>query len=181
MNASIPETLMRPVPYYNSSKEAQELEEEASDMMYLAPIAGVFFTHNASQSLLLGRTVSYFKNPITNYFLNLPIGAIGGFTAYAFAKLILTQEQKETASTDLEAVNKSIGWSAVATTISAIGINELILKSNAVDAVTRGALAVAQGVLGTFTIEVGFVIASACLATALISLAEGMVKEEPEK
>lgn len=186
MNATITHTLIQPVilsptPSKVRGEEVSLGEENSSDMTSLAPLAGAFLAHNTTQSLLLGKAVTYFANPVANHFLNLPIAATAGMIAYAVAKMGLSDFQKEKASTDLEAVTKSIGWSTFFSTCGAIGLHNTIIASSAVDPVNRVLTHAAGSLLGTTFVDAGFVLASVCLSAVLMDLAAEMFKEEPKK
>lgn len=188
MNTSLQAMMKKPLGigpsglcFEENEQKTRENKQDIPDVTYLTPLAGTFLAHNTTQSFLLGRAVAYFSNPVTNYFLNLPIAAAAGSLAFLVSKWGLSEPQKENAPTNLEGVTKSIGWSTVFTTIGSMGLHKAIVENATVDVVSQTVLVVAQNILGTMVLEVGFVVASTCLSLALLSFAEEILKEESIK
>ena len=179
MNQSIAATSINSHFFIEKHEKKEEKEDpKVSDMTYLAPLAGAFLTHNATQGLLLGRAISYFPNPITNYFGNLPLAAIGGCATYILSRAILGESEKNRSLGDYRAVIKSIGWSTAFNTASAIGLTQAILTSKTIHPVTRAFFDATYHFVGSFPIVALFVVTSTCLSIVFLSLADEIFKED---
>lgn len=163
----------------NNPKQAMDLSSSwASRVIDYMPLLGAALTHNGVQSFLAQRTIQYFNNPITNYFMNFPLAVLAGSIAFAVAKLNLTPPEKELAPSNMEGIQKAISWSTTFNVLASLGMYKVVMNPNcATDVVSLFFFTAAGEMLSETALAIGSIILSALL----FDLANDMLSEPVKK
>lgn len=140
-----------------------------SDLIHLTPFFGTALAHNKVQSFLAQKTISYFADPLTNYFINVPISALSGVVLSTAICALSKLLGEEPALNQKDAITKSIIWSAIFNSAAAIGTYALMTST--CSNVLTAALFTQIGPIAT---EAVLALTSAGLSTAFYFLAKEM-------